>query len=485
MLQQTQAPHPGLRQGALSIGFIIFFVVSAASPLSVLAGGFPIGIMLGNGPGTPALLLVTLGILLTFSAGYTAMARHVTNAGGFYAFSCRGLGGLLGGGAGMLAMFCYNILQIGVYGLFGAVVSDTVSTAFHLVLPWWVYSFMALASVAILGYRQIDLSARLLSVMVTAEYLTILVLDACILLKGGEAGVNLDAFKPAAVSSGSPSIGLLFCFAAFIGFEATTIYGEEARDPKRAIPIATFAAVLLIGAFYSLSLWAMVVGAGANKIVPALQAMQDPTTFIYGLSDRYAGHGLTQVIRVLFIVSIYAGLLAFHNSAARYFFASGRDRLLPQVLGRAHGRHQSPHVGSLLQSFIAAVVVGIFALLHADPVLQLFAWLSNVATLCVILLMAITSAAVIGFFRRRSGIHSAARESWVRTQALPAVSCVLLTYVLITAIRHFDVLTGASGWLADALCSLVPLAVLLGVALAARLRRVSAEHYRRLGTYTP
>ncbi len=94
-------------------------------------------------------------------------------------------------------------------------------------------------------------------------------------------------------------------------------------------------------------------------------------------------------------------------------------------------------------------------------------------------------AAVIGFFRRRSGIHSAARESWVRTQALPAVSCVLLTYVLITAIRHFDVLTGASGWLADALCSLVPLAVLLGVALAARLRRVSAEHYRRLGTYTP
>lgn len=481
MLQQTQVPqHVGLRQGALSTGFIIFFVISAASPLAVLAGAFPIGIMLGNGPGTPALLLATLAILLIFSAGYTAMARHVSNAGGFYAFSCRGLGGIVGGGAGVLAMFFYNIIQIGVYGLFGAVVSDTMVATFHIVLPWWAYSFIAMASVAVLGYRQIDLSARLLSVMVTAEYIAIFALDVCILLKGGAAGVNLDAFKPANVSSGSPSIGLLFCFAAFIGFEATTIYGEEAKDPKRAIPVATFVAVLLIGAFYSLSVWAMVVGTGASKIVPMLQAMQDPTTFIYGLSDHYVGHGLTSVIRVLFIVSLYAGLLAFHNSAARYFFAGGRDRLLPQKCGHAHGSHQSPHIGSLLQSAIAVVVVGIFAMYGADPVMQCFAWLSNVATLCVILLMAITSAAVIGFFRK----HPGSGESRLRTQILPAISCVALIYVLVTAIRHFDVLTGASGPLAYGLCALVPLAVVLGVALALRLRRVSPEHYRRLGMHT-
>ena len=58
-----------LRRGALGVGFIIFFVISAASPLSVLAGGFPIGIMLGNGPGTPALLLLALGVLLPFAVG--------------------------------------------------------------------------------------------------------------------------------------------------------------------------------------------------------------------------------------------------------------------------------------------------------------------------------------------------------------------------------------------------------------------------------
>jgi len=114
-----------LRKNALGVGFIIFFVVSAASPLSVIAGGFPIGIMLGNGAGTPALLVLILLLLLAFSVGYTTMARHVTNAGGFYAFSSAGLGGIAGGVAGVLAMFAYNILQIGLYGMFGGVMSAT------------------------------------------------------------------------------------------------------------------------------------------------------------------------------------------------------------------------------------------------------------------------------------------------------------------------------------------------------------------------
>ena len=119
-----------LRKNAFGVGFIIFFVVSAASPLSVLAGGFPIGIMLGNGAGTPVLLLGILALLLAFSVGYTTMARYVTNAGGFYAFSSCGLGGVAGGAVGVLAMFSYNILQIGVYGMFGGVVAGTMADTF-------------------------------------------------------------------------------------------------------------------------------------------------------------------------------------------------------------------------------------------------------------------------------------------------------------------------------------------------------------------
>ncbi len=468
-----------LKRGALGVGFIIFFVISAASPLSVIAGGFPIGIMLGNGAGTPALLLLALAVLLAFSVGYTTMAKHVTNAGGFYAFTSRGLGGLAGGAAGVLAMFAYNILQVGLYGMFGGVVSGTMESVYGLVLPWWSYSLMAMVSIAILGYRKIDLSARVLSVVVIAEYLAILTLDIAILKTGGDSGVNLDSFTRQHVLSGTPSIGLLFCFAAFIGFEATTIYGEEAKNPHRTIPIATYSSVLLIGGFYALSVWSMVVGVGTDKIVPMLQALQDPTTFIYGMSDHFVGPYLTQIIRVLFMVSIYAGMLAFHNAAARYFYAIGRDGLLHSLLGTTHRVHQSPHMGSALQSLIAAVVVLIFAAMDADPILQLFAWFSNLATLCVILLMAMTSISVCVYFHR----HPELNVGLWRGRILPIFSSLALLMVLILAVVHFDVLTGASQLLSYALCAVIPAALLGGIFLAVRLRKVSPQRFLALGSH--
>ncbi|MFX7849787.1 hypothetical protein ABTK11_22015, partial [Acinetobacter baumannii] len=76
------------------------------------------------------------------------MARHVTNAGGFYAFSSAGLGGMAGGVAGVLAMFAYNILQIGLYGMFGGVMSATIFDIFGVQLAWWVYAALAMLSVA-------------------------------------------------------------------------------------------------------------------------------------------------------------------------------------------------------------------------------------------------------------------------------------------------------------------------------------------------
>jgi amino acid transporter len=425
------------------------------------------------------LLILALLVLLAFSVGYTTMSRHLTNAGGFYAFTSRGLGGLAGGAAGVLAMFAYNILQVGLYGMFGGVVSGTMESVFGLVLPWWSYSLMAMASIAILGYRKIDLSARVLSVVVIAEYLAILILDFAILKSGGDSGINLDAFDRAHVLGGTPSIGLLFCFAAFIGFEATTIYGEEAINPKRTIPIATYSSVLLIGGFYALSVWSMVVGVGADKIVPMLQALQDPTTFIYGMSDHFVGPWLTQIIRVLFMVSIYAGLLAFHNAAARYFYAIGRDGLLHSLLGTTHRVHQSPHMGSVLQSLIAAVVVLIFAALDADPILQLFAWFSNLATLCVILLMALTSVAVCVYFQR----HPELNVGIWRGRILPVFSSLALVLVLGLAVVHFDVLTGASQLLSYGLCAIIPAALIIGVMLAARLRKISPQRFLALGSH--
>lgn len=471
-------PSTELRKGALGLGFIVFFVISAAGPLVAIAGGFPIGIMLGNGAGTPALLLATVAILLMFAAGYTAMSRHITNAGGFYAFTARGLGGSAGGAAALLALLGYNTMQIGLYGMFGAVSAGFLGMHFGVQVPWWACSLVAMASIAVLGYRQIDLSAKVLSLLVLGEYVVVLILDIAILRAGGAHGVDTASFTPHVFLGGAPAIGFLFCFASFIGFEATTIYSEEAKDPQRTVPLATYISVLLIGGFYAFSVWCMIVGAGSAEVVKTLTALSDPTTFLYALSSRYANATLTDAMSVLFITSVYAGLLAFHNSASRYFYATGRERLLPGRLGRTHPVHSSPHAGSVVQTVLAAAVVLVFIVAKADPVLTLFSWLTNVATLCIIALMALSSAAVMVFFSRLPG----AQESAFRVKVLPALSGIALVVVLVLAIVNFPLLTGAGTGLSYALTALLPVFAVIGVVAASRLKRRNPRAFAQLGS---
>lgn len=466
----------GLRRGTLSAGFITLLVISAASPLSVVAGGFPLGIMLGNGAGTPALVVAALVLLMLFAAGYTAMATCVTSAGGFYAMVAQGLGGLAAGGAAMVAVFGYITLQFGLYGLLGAVAAESLQTQLGIAVPWWGCAFAAMATVAYFGYHQIDFSARVLACFVIAEYVVVLTLDCLILAHGGADGVNTHSFAPQVVAGGNPFIGLLFCFAAFIGFEATTIYGEEAKDPKRSIPMATYAALVLVGCFYSFSLWCLVLGAGADHVVATITALSDPTNFLYTLSDKFANHALTTLLHGMFVISIYAGLIAFHNSTARYFYSMGREGLLPSVLGQTHAKYKSPHIGSMLQTLLCAVVVGAFALCKADPVLTLFSWLSNLATICVLVLMIATALSVILFFRTDPRGHGK-----VRTFVFPALGGLGLCLVLALAVANFHVLTGASRQISHGLVSLVLIAAMAGVWTGWRLLKRDPARYARVG----
>jgi amino acid transporter len=454
------APTAGsLRPGALGVWAVTFFVISAAGPLIAVAGGAPIGMLFGNGPGLPAAYLVATAVLVAFSVGYTTMARHVRSAGGFYAFAAAGLGPAMGGAAAMVAVLAYNAMQIGIYGMFGRAAASLAAEA-GWNLPWPVWAYGAMAVVGLCGYRQIDVSARILGVLVAAEYLCVLALDVLILRQGGAGGLSLQPFSPGAFLAGSPAIGLLFCFASFIGFEATTIYAEEARRPERTVPLATYLSVLLIGAFYAFTSWCMVLGAGAERLLPWLRAAPDPTRLLFELSDRYAGAGLTLALQMLFVTSVFAGLLAFHNAAARYLFALGRDGLLPRALGRTHPRHASPHQGSLVQTALAMALVAPFALSGADPVLTLFNWLTNVGTLGVIVLMALASFAAAAWFTRRGA-------GWPRLIA-PLGAGLALSAVAALATANFGLLTGASALLARLLPASVAVAAILGILLSRR-----------------
>lgn len=480
-----------LRTGRLGAMAIAFFVISAAAPLTGMAGGAPFAMLLGNGAGAPFAYAIITALLLVFSVGYVAMARHHTSAGAFYSYVARSLGGYAGGAAAWVALLGYNAMQIGLYGLFGVAAQGAVSAIFGVDVTWWVLSLIAWASIAVLGYRQIDLSLKVLGILVAFEFLIVFVFDIMVVAKGSGLGSNptggggslsFSSFTIDALTSGAPAIGLLFAAASFIGFEATTIYSEEAKEPSRTVPKATYIAVLTIGVFYMVTSWLMVNSWGNDQTLVEFiggKELGAPPNFLFAMADPYLGTFIAEKVMVLlFATSIYAALLAFHNAVARYAYALGREGLVPETLGRTHATHLSPHMGSVSQSVVSFLVVALFVVLGLSPDGALFAWLSQLGTLAILYLMAAAALAVFVFFRRHPGLES---NLWKSTIA-PAVGFVGMLFVAIYSTEQFGFLIGdPESALAWVLPSLILVAIVIGVISASVLKTRDEHLFTHMG----
>jgi amino acid transporter len=232
----TPAEDGHLRRGELGTRGIVFLVLAAAAPMGAIVVTVPLSMGFGTGVGTPGAYLTAGIVLLLFSVGYVAMSRHVTNAGAFYAYVTRGLGRPAGLVTAMIALLAYNAMVIGTMTIPGVFIHEIAIQELGLDLPWLVWSGIIFVTVAALSYFEIHLSAVVLGVALVAEVLILLVLDVAILADRGLGELPARSFSPAAVFAGGAGVSMMYAFSSFVGFEATAIYGEEAREPRPRCP---------------------------------------------------------------------------------------------------------------------------------------------------------------------------------------------------------------------------------------------------------
>lgn len=125
---------------------------------------------------------------------------------------------------------------------------------------------------------------------------------------------------------------------ALTGFEATAIYAEEARDPRRKVSRATFVAIGFLTVFYAAGCWLITGAFGADRAADLAGAAAGPD-LTFRAAELHVGAWLADALHGLFTVSAFAATLAFHNAAAHHLYALGREGLLvPAPVLRRSGR---------------------------------------------------------------------------------------------------------------------------------------------------
>ncbi len=172
--------------------------------------------------------------------------------------------------------------------------------------------------------------------------------------------------------------GVAIIFYAYIGFDSVSTHAEEARNPKRDVPIGIIASLIVCSVLY------VAVSAVLTGMIP-----YDQIDINAPVADAFRQKGLPWARRLIDLgamTGITSVLLVLMLSQPRILLAMARDGLVPQsFFGAVHDKFRTPWKGTILTGVFVAIMASLLPL-------RILAQLTNIGTL---LAFVIVCAAVL------------------------------------------------------------------------------------------
>jgi APA family basic amino acid/polyamine antiporter len=201
-------------------------------------------------------------------------------------------------------------------------------------------------------------------------------------------------------------------FFAYIGFDVVATTSEEARNPRRDLPIGILGSLGICTVLYILVSQIMTGIVPYNELdekAPMASVFQDiGQGWAAGLVSVGAICGLTSVIMILML------------GQSRVFFAMSRDNLLPQYFARAHPRFRTPYRITIITGIIVAIMAALVPL-------ESLAELVNIGTLFAFCLV---SLGVIVLRRTQPDLPRAFRTPLV--PVVPILAILFCLYLMVS-----------------------------------------------------
>ena len=410
-------PRPGhLRKDAISALGAATIAMAFMGPATSVFFNTPLGAA-HMGYGLPFGTLLALVVCLAVAYTIGEFSRRMPTAGFAYTFNTRAFGPGGGFTSGWLLAFAYFAVGPMLFSALGSFGHDFLSQNLSISVPWWVISLVALGLVLFIGSRSLDRSVETAIVFLVLEVTVMMALFVTVLAKHG-GSLSLAPFNPGNSLDGFSGIGygMLWGVLMFVGFESAGTLGEETRGARRAVPLALFAAVGLIGVFYVLSSYVAAIGYGAGAGAHAFAGDSAPWTT---LANKNWSTSVAWIVSLTVINSQFANIISGSNAAVRMMFSLGRERILPTALARTNAKG-SPIVAWC--AYIALSAVLTLGLGAAMGPLNVYGFMGTVLGLgIVIIYISINLAFVRWMWKHERGSFSALKHG-----VIPVVASALL-----------------------------------------------------------
>ncbi|MBT2211736.1 amino acid permease [Actinomadura sp. NEAU-AAG7] len=333
----------------------------------------------------PAVVLafVLAAVTALFSAlSYAELAGTIPVSGSSYSYAYATLGELVAWVCGWCLLLEYAVSVSAVAVGWGSYLNEFFAKAFDVTMPaaisnspgegGGVLNLPAVAVVAIATFlllRGTSESATANTVMVFLKIAVLLFF--CAVAFTAFRGGNLTPFAPmgwAGISAAGSKV-----FFSYIGFDAASTAGEEARDPRRDLPLAIVLSLAIVTAVYVL------VGLAAVGAMHWTRfELSGSEASLARVLDEATGRSWPSMILSLgAVVAIASVVLTVMYGQTRILFAMSRDGLVPHVFQKVSPRRAVPVANTLIvAAFIAvlAAAVPLGRLVDATSIGTLFAF---------------------------------------------------------------------------------------------------------------
>ncbi|WP_217131737.1 APC family permease [Leucobacter chinensis] len=381
----------------------------------------------------PLAYLVALIVMIFTAVSYGKMSGAIPSAGSAYTYVRESMHPNVGFMVGWTSLIDYMLLP-----MVNCLIIRSYLEAIFPAVPGWIWVVLYCLFVTTIIYLTMQGTSNVNMILLVFSIIVMIVFVFMVIvqLRGGEGIGTLASAQPffhdgvtmSAVLMGSTVV----CFS-FIGFDAVTMYAEEAKTPK-IMPRAILLTVVIGGAIFLIAgYFSQLRFPDWNVFAPGgdMQYVEDSTLPLIG--QEVGGNVLQAVLTAAGFAATLASGLASHASVSRMLLVMGRNNVLPKkVFGYINPKTHTPTFN--------IVLTGLISMLAIAFTLEMIAAFINYGALIA---FTAVNLSVIAWFAVRQGRRKTPKDIF-KYIVMPGIGMVL-TGVL-WAHLHLDALIGGVIW---------------------------------------